>query len=145
MVSLRTRLLITLISTLVAVDAVPCLASYSGDTEDVFTISVAPPTSVNDVQVRYFLTGSFGGYGSYVANTVRGNKIVLKTGVRSQPAKSLKLIAYAPTRELAIARLLRAIDEYVITGIRTNLGLFRRILSDEIGRASCRERVCLYV
>jgi acetyl-CoA carboxylase, biotin carboxylase subunit len=41
-----------------------------------------------------------------------------------------KLIAYAPTRELAIARLLRAIDEYVITGIRTNLGLFRRILSD---------------
>jgi acetyl-CoA carboxylase biotin carboxylase subunit len=41
-----------------------------------------------------------------------------------------KLIAYAPTRELAIARLLRAIDEYVITGIRTNLGLFRRILGD---------------
>jgi acetyl-CoA carboxylase biotin carboxylase subunit len=41
-----------------------------------------------------------------------------------------KLIAYAPTRELAIARLLRAIDEYVIGGIRTNLGLFRRILSD---------------
>ena len=42
-----------------------------------------------------------------------------------------KLIAYAPTRELAIARLLRALDEYVIGGIRTNLGFFRRILSDE--------------
>jgi acetyl-CoA carboxylase biotin carboxylase subunit len=41
-----------------------------------------------------------------------------------------KLIAFAPTRELAIARLLRALDEYVIGGIRTNLGLFRRILSD---------------
>jgi acetyl-CoA carboxylase, biotin carboxylase subunit len=41
-----------------------------------------------------------------------------------------KLIAYAPTRELAIARLQRAIDEYVIGGIRSNLGLFRRILSD---------------
>ena len=41
-----------------------------------------------------------------------------------------KLIAYAPTRELAIARLLRAIDEYVIGGIRSNLGLFRRILAD---------------
>jgi acetyl-CoA carboxylase, biotin carboxylase subunit len=41
-----------------------------------------------------------------------------------------KLVAYAPTRELAIARLLRALDEYVIGGIRTNLGLFRRILSD---------------
>jgi acetyl-CoA carboxylase biotin carboxylase subunit len=42
-----------------------------------------------------------------------------------------KLIAYAPTRELAIARLLRAIDEYVIGGIRSNLGLFRRILRDQ--------------
>ncbi|MGC8549727.1 MAG: acetyl-CoA carboxylase biotin carboxylase subunit [Acidobacteriaceae bacterium] len=42
-----------------------------------------------------------------------------------------KLIAYAPTREMAIARLLRALDEYVIGGIRSNLGLFRRILQDE--------------
>ena len=47
-----------------------------------------------------------------------------------------KLIAYAPTRELAIARLLRALDEYVIGGIRTNLGLFRRILSDDDFRAA---------
>jgi acetyl-CoA carboxylase biotin carboxylase subunit len=42
-----------------------------------------------------------------------------------------KLIAYAPTREMAIARLLRALDEYVIGGIRSNLGLFRKILQDE--------------
>jgi acetyl-CoA carboxylase biotin carboxylase subunit len=42
-----------------------------------------------------------------------------------------KLIAHAPTREMAIARLLRALDEYVIGGIRSNLGLFRRILQDE--------------
>ena len=48
-----------------------------------------------------------------------------------------KLIAYAPTRELAIARLLRALDEYVIGGIRTNLGFFRRILSDEDFRSGC--------
>jgi acetyl-CoA carboxylase biotin carboxylase subunit len=41
-----------------------------------------------------------------------------------------KLIAYAPTREIAIARMLRALDEYVISGIRTNLALFRRILSE---------------
>ncbi len=47
-----------------------------------------------------------------------------------------KLIAYAPTRELAIARMLRALDEYVIGGIRTNLGLFRRILSDPDFRAA---------
>jgi len=41
-----------------------------------------------------------------------------------------KLIAYAPTRALAIARMRRALDEYAIGGIRTNIGLFRRILDD---------------
>ena len=35
-----------------------------------------------------------------------------------------------PTRALAIARLRRALEEYAIGGIRTNLGLFRRILND---------------
>jgi acetyl-CoA carboxylase, biotin carboxylase subunit len=41
-----------------------------------------------------------------------------------------KLIAYAPSRAQAIARMLRALDEYFIGGIKTNLGLFRRILND---------------
>jgi acetyl-CoA carboxylase biotin carboxylase subunit len=41
-----------------------------------------------------------------------------------------KLIAFAPTRDQAIARMLRALDEYVIGGIRTNLDLFRQILRD---------------
>src|SRR5690349_4214115 len=41
-----------------------------------------------------------------------------------------KLIAWAPTRELAIARLRRAFQEYFIGGIRSNLSLFRRILDD---------------
>jgi acetyl-CoA carboxylase biotin carboxylase subunit len=40
------------------------------------------------------------------------------------------LIAYAPDRATAIARLGCAIDEYVIGGIRTNLKLLRRILND---------------
>ncbi len=42
-----------------------------------------------------------------------------------------KLVAFAETREAAIDRMLRAFDEYVIGGIRTNLALFRRILLDE--------------
>nr|WP_236657385.1 acetyl-CoA carboxylase biotin carboxylase subunit [Acidisarcina polymorpha] len=41
-----------------------------------------------------------------------------------------KLIAYAPTRAMAIARMLRALEEYAIGGIRTNLGLFARILRE---------------
>jgi len=41
-----------------------------------------------------------------------------------------KLIAYAPTREMAIDRMLRALDEYVIGGIATNINFFRRILTN---------------
>jgi acetyl-CoA carboxylase, biotin carboxylase subunit len=41
-----------------------------------------------------------------------------------------KLIAFAGTREAAIARLLGALAEYQISGIETNLSLFRRILND---------------
>jgi acetyl-CoA carboxylase biotin carboxylase subunit len=41
-----------------------------------------------------------------------------------------KLIVYAPTRVLAIERLQRALDEYFIGGIKTNLSLFRRILAE---------------
>ena len=41
-----------------------------------------------------------------------------------------KLIAWGNSREETIARLRRALEEYTITGIRTNVGLFRRILSE---------------
>jgi acetyl-CoA carboxylase biotin carboxylase subunit len=47
-----------------------------------------------------------------------------------------KLIAYAPDRAMAIARLGCALDEYVIGGIRTNLKLLRRILDDADFQAS---------
>ena len=42
-----------------------------------------------------------------------------------------KLIAFAPTRDAAIARMLCALEVYCIGGIQTNLSLFRRILLDE--------------
>jgi acetyl-CoA carboxylase, biotin carboxylase subunit len=45
-----------------------------------------------------------------------------------------KVIAYAPTRETAIARLQRALDEYHLVGIRSNLSLFQRILRDPVFR-----------
>jgi acetyl-CoA carboxylase biotin carboxylase subunit len=47
-----------------------------------------------------------------------------------------KLVAFAETREAAIDRMLRALDEYVIGGIKTNISLFRRILLDEDFRAA---------
>jgi acetyl-CoA carboxylase biotin carboxylase subunit len=41
-----------------------------------------------------------------------------------------KLIGYGADRTQAIARLGRALNEYFVGGIKTNLSLFRRILSD---------------
>ncbi len=41
-----------------------------------------------------------------------------------------KVIGYAPTRRDAIARLNRAMYEYFVGGIKTNISLFRRILRD---------------
>jgi acetyl-CoA carboxylase biotin carboxylase subunit len=47
-----------------------------------------------------------------------------------------KLVVFAETREAAIDRMLRALEEYVVGGIKTNIGLFRRILLDEDFRAA---------
>jgi acetyl-CoA carboxylase, biotin carboxylase subunit len=41
-----------------------------------------------------------------------------------------KLIAWGNSREETIARLRRALEEYTITGIKTNADLFRRILAE---------------
>jgi acetyl-CoA carboxylase biotin carboxylase subunit len=46
-----------------------------------------------------------------------------------------KLIGYGATRDEAIARLQRALYEYFVGGIKTNISLFRRILSDPDFRA----------
>jgi acetyl-CoA carboxylase, biotin carboxylase subunit len=41
-----------------------------------------------------------------------------------------KLIAWGSDRTEAIARLRRAVEEYYVSGIKTNVGLFRRILGE---------------
>src|SRR5450432_3295169 len=46
-----------------------------------------------------------------------------------------KLAVWAGTREAAIGRMLRALREYDVNGIRTNLGFFRQILEDAEFRA----------
>src|SRR5690242_14734951 len=41
-----------------------------------------------------------------------------------------KLIGYGTDRQQAISRLIRALNEYFVGGIKTNISLFRRILND---------------
>jgi acetyl-CoA carboxylase biotin carboxylase subunit len=47
-----------------------------------------------------------------------------------------KLIGYGSDRDEAIARLTRALNEYFVGGIKTNISLFRRILRDADFRAA---------
>jgi acetyl-CoA carboxylase, biotin carboxylase subunit len=47
-----------------------------------------------------------------------------------------KLVGYGTDREQAIARLTRALSEYFVGGIKTNISLFRRILGDADFRAA---------
>ena len=47
-----------------------------------------------------------------------------------------KLIGYGTDREQAMARLTRALSEYFVGGIKTNISLFRRILRDADFRAA---------
>jgi acetyl-CoA carboxylase biotin carboxylase subunit len=49
-----------------------------------------------------------------------------------------KLIAHGSTREAAVARMLGALEGYKVAGIKTNVGLFRRILED---REFCRAEI----
>jgi acetyl-CoA carboxylase biotin carboxylase subunit len=42
-----------------------------------------------------------------------------------------KLAVWAGTREDAVARMTRALDEYHVVGIKTNIGFFRQLMDDE--------------
>jgi acetyl-CoA carboxylase biotin carboxylase subunit len=41
------------------------------------------------------------------------------------------VIVHAPTRDQAISRMQRALDEYIIGGIRTNIPLQKVLLADQ--------------
>ena len=47
----------------------------------------------------------------------------------------IKLVVSAGSRADAIARMIRALNEYDVGGIRTNIGFFRQIFEDEGFRA----------
>ncbi|MGH7298500.1 MAG: acetyl-CoA carboxylase biotin carboxylase subunit, partial [Polyangiaceae bacterium] len=42
-----------------------------------------------------------------------------------------KLIVHAPSRPEAILRMRRALDEFIVAGIRTNIDLHKALLADD--------------
>ncbi len=76
-----------------------CWGSIPGAAES-FTIRSAATT--DRTEVRYFLTGAFGGYGSYVRDPDNDGAYRIPLEQEGKPAKSLKEILYAPSCQFGI-------------------------------------------
>ena len=48
-----------------------------------------------------------------------------------------KLVVWDEDRDATIGRMLRALSEYAITGVETNLAFFREIIDDPVFRKGC--------
>jgi len=66
------------------------------DPKDVFVIAVDTSVKTGDLQVNYFLSGEFGGYGSYDVKQDGEGKVLINTEVEGKPAKSLRAVLFAP-------------------------------------------------
>ena len=61
-----------------------------------FEIRLPPEIRSEQVQARYFLTGPFGGLGSFLKAEPEQNVYLIGTSVNHQAAETLKVIIYAP-------------------------------------------------
>jgi len=71
------------------------MAQASPD-QDVFTITIAPPISAQDVQVRYLLGGDPTVRQASSVARPEGNRIVVETTVAGKPASGFRAFLYSP-------------------------------------------------
>jgi hypothetical protein len=63
---------------------------------NIFAIQVDPSVNVEELQVRYFMTGDFGGLGGFQVEKGGEHRIVIRTEEKGMAAKTLKIVFYAP-------------------------------------------------
>ena len=68
----------------------------AAQSDNVFTITVAPPTTPKDLQVRYILDGNSGPQRSSSVGKIDDTRIAVKAGANESSITSFKAIAYAP-------------------------------------------------
>jgi hypothetical protein len=78
-------------------------AAWGSDKKHLFLIRVAPPVNPESVQVRYFLTGDFGGHDGFQVET-HEQEVAIRLDQTSKPPKSLKAVLYAPGCEIDLIR-----------------------------------------
>jgi hypothetical protein len=72
------------------------VALKTSKSEKVFVVRVDQSVKAEELQVRYFLTGDFGGFGGFQIDREGENAVLIHTEVHGKPAKSLKAAFYAP-------------------------------------------------
>jgi len=63
-------------------------------------LSLPPDMASETVHINYFMTGSFGGYGGYVATEKGRGSYEISASVNGKPAATVKIIAYLPGCEI---------------------------------------------
>lgn len=76
-------------------------AAQANSNQDIFTINIAPPTSPQDVQVRYFLSGDPEVQQASSIAKPDDNKIMVQTDVAGKPARGFRAILYSPGCQFA--------------------------------------------
>jgi hypothetical protein len=74
----------------------PQLAPATHSPKSTFAIRVDPSVKTEELQVRYFMTGGFGGLGGFQVEQDGENRILIHTEVEGKSARSLKAVIYAP-------------------------------------------------
>ena len=74
----------------------PQAATTTPTSKNIFAIQVDPSVNAEELQVRYFMTGDFGGLGGFQVEQRGEHRIVIHTEEKGMAAKTLKIAFYAP-------------------------------------------------
>jgi hypothetical protein len=74
----------------------PQAATTTLTSKNTFAIHVDPSVNAEELQVRYFMTGDFGGLGGFQVEPGGEHRIVIHTEEKGIAAKTLKIAFYAP-------------------------------------------------
>lgn len=61
-----------------------------------FLLRLSTKVNTTDLNISYFMTGAFGGYGSYVRTRPNVREYVIETSYENKPAETLKIVIYCP-------------------------------------------------
>ena len=74
----------------------PAHGRVGGQEQAHFEIRLPLDLNSEQAQIRYFLTGAFGGYGSFVREERGKHAYRIATTVEGKPADALRAVVYAP-------------------------------------------------